>query len=100
MIEDKDKELIKIHLNDKNFKVVVEFLKADDTLRVMNCTTAGEIIERYLPERNEQPMARKKNEDVQIVFDIDKKEWRSFRWDRVTAVTTENKIVKTEIFNF
>jgi hypothetical protein len=93
-LNDEEKTLIKMHLNDKNYNVVVEFRKADDSIRIINCTTAREIVARYLPEKTEQPMARKKNEDVQIVFDTDKKEWRSFRWDRVTAVSTR------ENFNF
>tara|TARA_Y100001963_G_C6536396_1_gene333484 strand:+ start:127 stop:375 length:249 start_codon:yes stop_codon:yes gene_type:complete len=56
----------------------VQFIKKDGTIRDMRCTLRQEA----LPElkgwgRNSDPR------DVTIVFDLDKKAWRSFRNDRV-----------------
>ncbi|CAB4167955.1 WYL domain containing protein [uncultured Caudovirales phage] len=65
--------------------VVVEFTKKDGTPRVMECT----LDQTYIPE-DKKP---KSSDDVPIcpstldairVFDLEKLEWRSFRWDSVT----------------
>lgn len=80
---------LKQRLNDPNFLVTVEFRKADDSLRVINGTTAMELISRYIPEPEPDTEApkieKKKNDEIQVIFDLDKKEWRSFRWDRVVS---------------
>lgn len=66
-------------------EVRVMFLKADGSLREMRATLDLDnlINEEYHP-KNE--VERKKNPDVQVVFDLDKNEWRSFRWDKLVAV--------------
>ncbi len=84
---------IKAKLNDPNYLTTVEFRKADDSIRIINGTTAVKLVSRYIPEPEpdiEKPKTvRKHNEKVQTIFDLDKKEWRSFRWDRVISISTQ-----------
>jgi hypothetical protein len=70
---------------------LVEFVKADGTVRVMNCTlsnlhgakyTQTPIVENAATEPNK----KKPNEDVCAVWDIDAGAWRSFRWDRLKRI--------------
>jgi len=61
--------------------VVVTFLKADGTVRVMQCTLADFL----LPET--VGVGRHSNsEEVVVVFDLEVEQWRSFRTDRVINV--------------
>jgi hypothetical protein len=60
--------------------VEVTFTKKDGTDRVMNCT----LIEDYLPET--AGVGRAASLDAVSVYDVDKEDWRSFRWDSVKAV--------------
>lgn len=71
---------------------LVEFKKADGSIRVMNCTlsdlhgakyTQTPIVENAAkePQKKKQP-----NEDVCAVWDIDAGAWRSFRWDRLIRI--------------
>ena len=68
-------------------QVVVTFNKKDGTERTMRCTTNEAVIPRdMLPKGT----GRAVNGDVQVVFDLDLNQWRSFRldsviqWDNVT----------------
>lgn len=73
--------------------VTVTFTKKDGTERVMNCSTNGV----HIPE-SKQPKVHETNTDNPIdfpkaksveshaVFDVDKQEWRSFRWADVNEV--------------
>jgi hypothetical protein len=68
--------------------VCVTFTKLDGTVREMRCT----LQESYLPTRvqsedGDEP--RKTNDSVMPVFDIDKKEWRSFRKSSIISFSTE-----------
>lgn len=65
-------------------EVLIEFEKADGSIRKLRGTLDLDnlISEEYHP-KNE--VERKKSPDVQNVFDLDKKEWRSFRWDKLRA---------------
>ena len=69
----------------------VEFSKADGTRRVMNCTLNEAVLP---PAKKDDPLTQKKvraiNEDAQVVWDIDKKAWRSFRWDRLKRIDFDN----------
>lgn len=81
----------KVHeyLMNSDYVVMVEFKKLDGTTRIMNCTLASNIIERYSVPKEpdvEPRKPRKVNDAVQCVFDIDKKEWRSFRWDSIVEI--------------
>ena len=89
--DDFDSFKVKVHecLMNPDYKVMIEFTKADGSNRIMNCTTAEDIINRYIEPKEpdcESTKPRKSNDDVQCVFDIDKKSWRSFRWDRIVEV--------------
>ena len=60
--------------------VEVTFTKKDGTERVMNCT----LLEDYLPETT--GVGRSASFDAVSVYDVDKEDWRSFRWDSIKAV--------------
>lgn len=63
--------------------VTVTFTKKDGSRREMVCTT----IEDYLPEVTE---ARKEPSPTLVtVWDLEIQEWRSFKFDSVTAIETE-----------
>ena len=75
--------------------VLIEFVKSDGSTRVMNCTLnsafgakyqeiavdpgSGDIAEIKKP-------AKKVNQDVCAVWDMDQAAWRSFRWDRLKRI--------------
>jgi hypothetical protein len=78
--------------------VTVVFTKADGTNREMLCTLNPE----QMPEPNvpvgsvdgivkESKQRKQPDEHSLRVFDLDKKEWRSFRFDRLQKVSTEIK---------
>ncbi|MDA9302464.1 SH3 beta-barrel fold-containing protein [bacterium] len=68
--------------------VEVTFTKKDGSSRIMICTLQESALP---PAKKEDPLTQKKvraiNEDAQVVWDVDKSAWRSFRWDSVTNVT-------------
>lgn len=61
----------------------VTFTKKDGTERHMNCTLS----EDFIPS-DKQPKGTEKelSADTCRVFDVEKNEWRSFRWDSITNV--------------
>lgn len=65
-------------------KVEVKFTKTDGTERVMNCTLKEGFI---TPSEKKTEKPKKVNENVLPVFDIDKKEWRSFRLDSILSIS-------------
>ena len=76
--------------------VTVTFTKADGTDREMHCTLSWEHIPpRQQPqdvteEQLKESKPRKKPDEHSIrVFDLDKQEWRSFRFDRLQKVSAE-----------
>lgn len=90
MIEIKDdlpseelKEQIKAAI--RKGEVSIAFEKADGSVREMRCTLNLDnlIKEEYHPKSEDR---RKQNPEVQTVFDLDKNEWRSFRWDKLLSV--------------
>ena len=68
-------------------EVVVTFNKLNGDKRVMTCTLKEGVIP---PATKEDPASQKKvrkiNEEVCVVYDVNAKGWRSFRWDKVTDV--------------
>lgn len=77
--------------------VTVAFIKADGTEREMLCTLDhAQIPETPIKPKpvdgivRESKKPRKEPDPHSIrVFDLDKQEWRSFRFDRLRKVTTE-----------
>ena len=76
-------------LHDENIKsgVFVTFTKKDGSERKMQCT----LVEGRIPE-DKRPKSASESENSSTagsavrVFDSEKGEWRSFRWDSVTKV--------------
>ena len=72
-------ETVKNHLHDG--PVTVTFTKTNGEERVMRCTTCiDDIPVEHHPKGDSN---RKFSDEAQRVFDLDKQEWRSFRWDSV-----------------
>lgn len=68
----------------RNGVVEISFEKKDGTERVMKCTLAqNKIPEDKLPKGT----GHSSTDDVQKVFDVEKQEWRSFRWDSLKTYT-------------
>ena len=77
--------------------ITVQFTKADGTVRDMQCT----LNHSQIPETTAKPVPvdgivresktpRKEPDPHSIrVFDVDKQEWRSFRFDRLLKITAE-----------
>jgi hypothetical protein len=70
-----------------NESVTVTFTKVDGSVRVMNCTLKPEllpVVEVKLLAEGKLP--RKESTTSIRVFDLEKKEWRSFATKNVTKV--------------
>ena len=96
--EDEDIKIetpVKVLFTKDEFKAIaedsiicIEFTKvSDNTTRTMNCT----LREDLLPKLNitgmvaESNNTRKDNDQVMVVWDLDKKGWRSFRLDSLKS---------------
>lgn len=76
--------------NDLNEGLIlsVVFTKVDGTERTMLCTKNPKIIsEKYTPEEKKTDRIYKEPEGVARVFDLEKNDWRSFRYDSVKSYT-------------
>jgi hypothetical protein len=77
--------------------VTVTFVKADGSVRDMKCTLDWEAIpqDRHPGQPSvdgivkESKQRREPDPHSLRVFDVEKSEWRSFRFDRLQKVTTE-----------
>jgi len=80
-----DQENITLIKNQLSAGVLfVTFTKDNGDERVMRCTTN----EFDIPiEKLPKGTGPKHTDEVQRAFDLDKQEWRSFRWDSVIEVT-------------
>lgn len=90
-----DEEQIKKELNHPNFKtwfagllketeVHLKFVKANGEVREMRCS----LHEDRIPEdKKPKDSGRKHPEDSIAVFDLDKQDWRSFRYDSIQEFT-------------
>ena len=62
--------------------VQIKLTKVNGEERTMVCTLNDDIVP---PATKEEPLTQKKvraiNEEVQVVYDVEKDGWRSFRWD-------------------
>ena len=74
---------------------VINFIKVDGNKRRMICTLKPEILEAHSPleekKDEEGKTKRKSNDELLVVFDIEKEAWRSFRIDRVVDIATVKK---------
>lgn len=95
---------MKMSLNEKDFKlfkkwlkshlaygpVTVIFTKRDGSERAMLCTTSEKLVPVHTTNTSNPidfPVKyRAVNEDVQPVYDLEAKAWRSFRWDSIKKV--------------
>ena len=69
--------------------LIVTFTKKDGTERVMRCTTNLSMIPVEKHPKGEKTISEgeeKKVETSKRVFDLEKQEWRSFRYDSVISV--------------
>lgn len=70
-----------LHLGE----VKVTFTKADGTNREMRCSLNSELLPvREVKDDESKP--RKKSVDTVAVYDLDKLDWCSFRWDSIIEV--------------
>lgn len=61
----------------------ITFTKSDGTEREMRCT----LVESAIPsDKIPKGTGREATDTTQRVFDLDKGEWRSFKWESVTQV--------------
>lgn len=65
-------------------KCEVEFKKINGDIRKMRCTLNPEL----LPKKEEKENKKKKTENLEIlsVFDLDKKDWRSFKIKNIISI--------------
>lgn len=68
-----------LHLGE----VSVTFKKKDGTLRVMKCTLMPGLVKDY---EKKTDRVKAVSEETCAVFDVDKQEWRSFRYDSIEEV--------------
>lgn len=74
-------------LHDENIKdLCVTFTKKDGTLRDMRCTLSEGRIPTDKQPKTEGNSTTDSGSAVRV-FDTEKQEWRSFRWDSVTKVS-------------
>jgi len=80
-----DSNYIKAWLYNERCRVT--FTKKDGTIRTMLCT----LKEKYLPQKIEETYSISKaleaNNHLVAVWDLEKKAWRSFRFDSVLEFT-------------
>ena len=66
----------------KSNTVCLTFRKKDDTIREMKCT----LMESKLPNQEQGKESRAENINSMPVFDLEKNEWRAFRFDSVKQI--------------
>jgi WYL_2, Sm-like SH3 beta-barrel fold len=70
----------------KNNTVTITFTKKDGNERVMKCTADPTVILFKDPNSLSSTGAKKPNQDVFSVYDLENSGWRSFRWDSIKQV--------------
>ena len=76
----------KVYIELKSREVKIEFTKKDGTQRSMLCTLNEAVIPtEKLPKSKEETSDSISSETCRV-FDVEKQDWRSFRWDCVTEV--------------
>lgn len=67
----------------RNHNVNIHFRKKDGSIRIMECTLQEG---KTLDYEKKTDRVKAVSEDTCPVFDTEKKEWRSFRYDSVTQI--------------
>ena len=68
----------------KEGEVVIEFTKINGDYRKKTCTLSNDIIPKATKkDQLTEEKVRKINPEVCVVYDVNAKGWRSFRWDTV-----------------
>jgi hypothetical protein len=82
--DEQERELFRTWMQDilKNERVNICFTKADGTERWLHCSLHPDLIPAEKLQK-EEASTRKRSIEAQSVWDIDKNDWRSFRWDSV-----------------
>lgn len=75
---EEDRAIIQARLSDGPCQVI--FTKRDGTDRTMICTTKRDLV---IPYEKKTDRTKPENNETCFVFDLEKKEWRSFRYDSV-----------------
>ena len=65
---------------------VVTFIKSDGTERVMKCTLEADKLPPVVVKEDVKPRKQSDSTKALRVFDLEKKEWRSFTTKNVTKV--------------
>jgi D-hexose-6-phosphate mutarotase len=64
---------------------VIDFLKVDGSRRVMKCTQNQEYIREHETQYEKKTdRVRTENENLLVVFDTEKNDWRSIRVDSIS----------------
>ena len=74
------------HLRTNAEGITVVFTKADGTERTMRCTLLEKLIPKEKQPKSETPNSSTPGPAIRV-FDVEKEEWRSFRWDSVKRIT-------------
>lgn len=70
--------------------IIVTFIKSNGEERVMKCTLQSELLPVVEVVEGAAPKAKRKpNDAVVSAFDVEKKEWRSFKIDSIISIVTE-----------
>lgn len=81
-------------LTDNN--VIITFTKISGETRIMNCTLQEGIIPKATKDdQMSQKKIRNISPEVLTVWDVDKKGWRSIRWDNIVKVENEQQTERT-----
>lgn len=85
--------LSKSEIKDSLSKSIAEitFTKTDGSIREMRCTLISEYLPQKHIEENVRHVPRKENDNVLAVWDIDNRDWRSFRLNSITNINYINE---------
>jgi hypothetical protein len=76
----------------RNGPITVEFVKSDGTLRTMRCTLDQSLIDAPMQPGLTESKTRTKDVHVQTVWDLEAKQWRSFRYDRLKIISVNTEL--------
>ena len=68
-----------------NNELKIAFEKKDGTMREMKCTLKEDMLPKRVAKDDTEKKPRKVNEEVLVVFDVEKQAFRSFRLDSLRS---------------